>query len=571
MNKALQTAARIAVMAGVTLVASQASAQLKVGNNPTVMNKSAVLELESTRQGLLLPRLTDTSAINGLTPPDGMIIFLNSPTGRGMYVRKDGGWSNISNGWGLKGNEVDPMTDFIGSTNPAPLIFKTNGAQRLEMTASGQFKVSTTSFPASTTELDVVILGTDGTLRQRKLNNAAFGDLVKSFNGLTGDVVFNTAASTGQNDANITTAGTTQTLNLPIMNGGASQLYGFLTLADWKKIQALNGLKIEDFITGVAAADAKRGAKLEYDNVNNTYSLKMIAADATNAGIVTTDAQSFAGAKTFKALTTFEKGINITADGATVKGLTSLETLKASGTSDLTGDVTLGGLLKFTTAPADAPVLPSYDVLLTNAGTVQKKTLNSAAFDGAIQEITDGTASVKESKIKFLTDNKGNDFKIALDAATGNNSVTFNLPDADATASAEKRGVVSTGAQSFAGAKNFRDNVAVGKLTATTSTLDVAGSVAMSIRTVTGTETLGDKDNTILAEGNAVIILPKAAAANLGRIYTIKKISGDIDLPVTIKGGGSNIEGSAADYVIYNDWTFVTLQSSGSAWYIIRK
>ncbi|WP_225155078.1 hypothetical protein, partial [Bradyrhizobium sp. NBAIM08] len=52
-----------------------ANAQLKVGDNPTNIQKSSILELESSRQGLLLPRLADTVAINALTPPDGMIIY----------------------------------------------------------------------------------------------------------------------------------------------------------------------------------------------------------------------------------------------------------------------------------------------------------------------------------------------------------------------------------------------------------------------------------------------------------------------------------------------------------------
>lgn len=45
-----------------------ANAQLKVGDNPTSIQKSSILELESTRQGLLLPRLTDTVAINCSEP-----------------------------------------------------------------------------------------------------------------------------------------------------------------------------------------------------------------------------------------------------------------------------------------------------------------------------------------------------------------------------------------------------------------------------------------------------------------------------------------------------------------------
>ena len=54
----------------------KSQAQLKVGDNPTQINKSALLELQSTRQGFLLPRLTDTlgaTGINALNPPDGIV------------------------------------------------------------------------------------------------------------------------------------------------------------------------------------------------------------------------------------------------------------------------------------------------------------------------------------------------------------------------------------------------------------------------------------------------------------------------------------------------------------------
>src|SRR3569833_140578 len=69
-------------------------AQLKVGDNPTNIQKSSVLELESTRQGLLLPRLTDTAAINLLTPPDGMIIFLTAD--KSLRLRSNGAWMKIA-------------------------------------------------------------------------------------------------------------------------------------------------------------------------------------------------------------------------------------------------------------------------------------------------------------------------------------------------------------------------------------------------------------------------------------------------------------------------------------------
>src|SRR3954471_2374163 len=79
------------------LFAVAAFSQLKIGTNQTQINKSSILELESDKQGFLLPRLTDTVAINTLTPADGMLIYLASPAaaGRGLYIRKSGIWQRF--------------------------------------------------------------------------------------------------------------------------------------------------------------------------------------------------------------------------------------------------------------------------------------------------------------------------------------------------------------------------------------------------------------------------------------------------------------------------------------------
>lgn len=65
-------------------------AQMKIGSNPSVLEKSSILELESNRQGLLLPRLSDTAAINALNPPDGMIIYLNAD--KSLRLRSNNAW-----------------------------------------------------------------------------------------------------------------------------------------------------------------------------------------------------------------------------------------------------------------------------------------------------------------------------------------------------------------------------------------------------------------------------------------------------------------------------------------------
>jgi hypothetical protein len=140
-------------------------------------------------------------------------------------------------------------------------------------------------------------------------------------------------------------------------------------------------------------------------------------------------------------------------------------------------------------------------------------------------------------------------------------------------ADATNPGGVSTATQAFGGDKNFAANVTVGNATTGNSTLNVDGSVAMAIKTVaTSGYTLNDKDNTILANATASALVINLPAAAVGRMYTIKKIgTGGIDHDVTVTPAGTALIEGGTNFVIYNDWTFITIQSDGTNWYIIRK
>lgn len=70
--------------------------QLKLGNNPSVIQKSALLELESRSQGLLLPRITDTSFATLKSAPDGMLIYLT--LNNSLAVRSLGKWQSPGTG-----------------------------------------------------------------------------------------------------------------------------------------------------------------------------------------------------------------------------------------------------------------------------------------------------------------------------------------------------------------------------------------------------------------------------------------------------------------------------------------
>ena len=57
------------------LVIGIANAQVKIGNNPTSMNPASILELESTTQGFLMPRLTYAQRTDIANPPAGLQVW----------------------------------------------------------------------------------------------------------------------------------------------------------------------------------------------------------------------------------------------------------------------------------------------------------------------------------------------------------------------------------------------------------------------------------------------------------------------------------------------------------------
>lgn len=607
MKSVIRNTSRTLVLAGgITLAATAANAQMKIGDNPSQITKSAILELSSTKQGLLLPRIPNFTAIDaaiGTDPVDGMVVYLASGTAttEGIYMRKAGAWVKIAStadalaNWGLKGNAGTTAADYFGTSDAQPLSIRTNGVEAIGVQADRQVKLSTVN--ADNTTLEVIMLSAAGIVSKRTLPQTAFNTL---FNNIK------TTADSANAAFNVTENVATGevTVNAPILAPSTTATYGFLKKSDWDKLQALSSgtnLSIADFITTVAAAEANRGGRISYDAATASYKLELVAASATQAGIVTTGAQTFGGDKTFNGATTVANTLNVS--GATTLG----NNLSVTGTSTLTGATTVGGTLGVTgatnlgnnltvtggttlntlavtnaatlnstldlTTVANAATAASYDVLVREGTTVTKRPFDLDAIAKAIRTINAGTGSTANVNVNFKTDSVGTNFDIQ--ATT--NDVSFNLPNAsavDASHTTAQRGVVSTGNQSFAGNKSFAAAVAVGTNAPANSTLEVNGSVQMRIYKTTTSYTLNDTDNTVLADATSAaltITLPTPSAAIAGRIYTIKKIgTGDINKAVTIQPTSGTIEGGA-NYIIYNDWTFVTVQTDGTNWYIIRK
>lgn len=138
--------------------------QLKLGSNPTTLIKSALLELSSTNQGLLFPRLSDTVVINTSSPPDGMVIYF-TPT-RQLMLRMNGSWQPLvsgtataANAWLLTGNTVGALRVF-GTLDNYDLPIYTNNVERMRVSTAGNVAIGATSFDVTNPEKLLVNAGT---------------------------------------------------------------------------------------------------------------------------------------------------------------------------------------------------------------------------------------------------------------------------------------------------------------------------------------------------------------------------------------------------------------------------
>lgn len=87
----------------VLFFSQNSQAQIKIGTNGNNIEPSSILELESITQGLLLPRMANTTAIDALRPPEGMLIYITTQPA-GLYVRKATGWEYLTGSLGGDGN-----------------------------------------------------------------------------------------------------------------------------------------------------------------------------------------------------------------------------------------------------------------------------------------------------------------------------------------------------------------------------------------------------------------------------------------------------------------------------------
>lgn len=375
-------------------ISGAVSAQLKVGSNPSQINKSSILELESSRQGLLLPRIpgTNLTAAPLNAAPDGMIIYVTDSAS--LFIRKNGLWQRMSvdsvansNNWHTNGNNgLDSTKHFIGTADQQALIFKTDNTERLRLTAGGSIKVASGTIPDGTNQVRVVVIDpSTGTLMQRAIAASAFNNAIASLNGIRDTAQTFAIDSTATVDVAITSAAGVHTLNVPTQNGNGTTSRGLLSYRDWQRFDSSARFQILHTLFS-NTADAN-GISID----NGTLTLH--AADATHPGGISIDNQTFGGHKGFR--DSLSIGVAAGSKGnATFQLVGSMSTNLTKVTSNYTANAGDNTILADASSGAVTITLPSpsgiggriYTIKKIGSGGIDKELTispSSGTIDGA--------------------------------------------------------------------------------------------------------------------------------------------------------------------------------------------
>lgn len=89
-------------------------------------SSSALLDLNSTDRGFLMPRMKEAQRASIVSPTAGLMVYQTDNTA-GFYYYTGSSWQMLApanNGWKLTGNAGNPASSFIGTTDGQPLNFR---------------------------------------------------------------------------------------------------------------------------------------------------------------------------------------------------------------------------------------------------------------------------------------------------------------------------------------------------------------------------------------------------------------------------------------------------------------
>ena len=421
---------------------TQAQTDVKIGLNPGSKTASAVLEVESTTKGFLMPRLT-TIQLNAISSPaTGLMVFNTIDSCVYIYRGTTGGWqstcsASYTGGWSLLGNAgTSAATNFLGTTDAKPIVFRTNSAEGMRLDATGHLGIGNTN-PTYFLDLNAAsnvlrIQGLSGgfgtvtdsimtiTSATGVVNKRSMADVISSTNtawllGGNNLAAAGSLGTTSAQDMNIVTNGTTR---LSVTSAGAITQTGAGAVTFTGATNATNGLAVTN-----AALTATAGATLTGTNVN----LNNSGANTTTIGNVlsTTNING-----TALNLTSLASGVAtdsiVSVNAATgavhrlsianviSSGITANNGLTKTGTN-----IALGGALTASTTITQA----TNDFIITG-GNVG---IGAAGSPNSTFQLT-GSMSVSYRKVIANTTLASTDYVVLANATAG--AFTLTLPTA---------------------------------------------------------------------------------------------------------------------------------------------
>ena len=343
-----------------------AQTDLKIGSNPGSKQTSAVLELESTTKGFLLPRMSPAQMAAISNPVVGLQIY--NTTDSCIYVyRGVSGWYATCGGfnaWSLFGNTgINPATQFLGTTDAQPVILKTNGTERLRfdavgaITQTGTGVVTFTGNTKATNGLDVTTAAL----------TANAGATITGPAGGGGTVNLNTV---GANTTNIGTAVSTTNLNganlnIPALPAGSTTTDALVAVN--RATGKADTLNIANLVsTGITADNGltKTGANIQ---LGGTLIQATSIAQAGNSLSIS----GTGGATNINASGSSPTNIGNASSATAVVGTTTINTTGTSNTSigNATGTITALGATSVNTSGTAATNIGNSGSAVTIAGT----------------------------------------------------------------------------------------------------------------------------------------------------------------------------------------------------------
>jgi len=136
---------RVVIIGAIALLSQNSYTQVGIGT--TTVDPSAELEILSTDQGILVPRMTEAQRNAILTPAKGLLVF-ETDTTPGFWYFNGTIWTNFQGpeGWSLNGNAgTTAATNFIGTKDSTDLVVKTNNVEAFRIDASNRVGIGITT------------------------------------------------------------------------------------------------------------------------------------------------------------------------------------------------------------------------------------------------------------------------------------------------------------------------------------------------------------------------------------------------------------------------------------------